>query len=80
MSKLTAEECIEIVVGDGIDLTGKPHDFTTPGGTGYTTLQFVDKGVSNIILCDGPERLRLQKISAIMKKGKIKPIEVQNEF
>jgi len=74
LNSLTLKEMVEIVVGVGMF----PRDvrFNLPGSVGNTTSKFWDKGLANVALCDGPAGLRIQKRSAIDKKGKIKPIDL----
>ncbi len=76
MSKLGIKEMIELVVGPGAksSLFNKNY-FNAPGAAGYTTSKLVKKGIMNIALADGPAGLRLQKISSVNKKGRIKMIE-----
>lgn len=74
LNGLTLKEMVEIVVGVGMF----PRDarFNLPGSVGNTTSKFWDKGLANVALCDGPAGLRIQKRSAVDKKGKIKPIDL----
>ena len=74
MSKLTLQEMAEIVVGVG--MFPKETGFTLPGSVGNTTSKFWDRGLANVTLCDGPAGLRIQKRSAIDKKGTVKPIDL----
>ncbi|MCL2253635.1 MAG: glycoside hydrolase family 3 C-terminal domain-containing protein [Lachnospiraceae bacterium] len=74
LKSLTVNDCVDVVVGDGLDLAGKEHDFTCPGAAGYTTSKLTAKGLQNIALCDGPAGIRLLKTAAIKGK-KIKPME-----
>ena len=79
LDSLTLDECIDLVVGDGMDLTGKWHDFICPGAVGYTTSNLVDKGVPLLIFSDGPSGLRIQKTSALCK-DKIRPVEAMGDI
>jgi beta-glucosidase len=74
LAALTVNDCIDIVVGDGMDFFGKEHDFHCPGAAGYTTSKLIDKGLPNIALCDGPAGLRLMPIGAV-RANKIKPLK-----
>lgn len=78
LDSLTVEECIDLVVGDGLDILGKPHDFICPGAVGYTTSSLVKKGVPLLILSDGPNGLRIQKRNAL-GKNKIRPVDPMGE-
>ncbi|MDR0221543.1 MAG: fibronectin type III-like domain-contianing protein, partial [Lachnospiraceae bacterium] len=73
-ASLTIADCIDIVVGDGMDFFGREHDFHCPGAAGYTTSKFADKGLTNIALCDGPAGLRLMPIG-VVRDNKIKPLK-----
>lgn len=74
LDTLTLKEMVDIVVGVGMF----PSDarFKLPGSVGNTTSKYWDRGLANVTLCDGPAGLRLQKRSAVDKKGKIKPIDM----
>lgn len=74
LNSLSLEEMVDIVVGSG--MFGGDNRFNLPGSVGNTTSKFWDKGLVNVALCDGPAGLRIQKRSAIDKKGKIKPIDM----
>ncbi len=74
MSTLTRKEMAEIVVGIG--MFGGETRFNLPGSVGNTTSKFWDRGLANVTLCDGPAGLRIQKRSAVDKKGKVKPIDM----
>lgn len=71
---LTVEEMAEIVVGIG--MFGGTTRFTLPGSVGNTTSTFWDRGLANVTLCDGPAGLRIQKISTVTKKNKVKAVEL----
>lgn len=74
MESLTLKEMVDIVVGIG--MFGGETRFNLPGSVGNTTSKFWDRGLANVALCDGPAGLRIQKRSAVDKKGKIKPIDM----
>lgn len=74
LNSLTVKEMVDIVVGIG--MFGGETKFNMPGSVGNTTSKFWDKGLSNVALCDGPAGLRIQKRSAVDKKGKIKPVDL----
>lgn len=73
MSRLTAEEMTDLVVGVG--MTGGKNRFQLPGSVGNTTSRFWDRGLANVALCDGPAGLRIQRRSTVDKSGKIKPVD-----
>ena len=75
LDKLSAEDMVELCVGIG--MLGGAKYLTVPGAGGYTTSALLDKGLSNMVLCDGPAGVRLQKTSAITKKEKVKMIDAQ---
>ena len=74
VEQLTVEEMAEIVVGIG--MFGGTTRFTLPGSVGNTTSAFWDRGLANVTLCDGPAGLRIQKISTVTKKNKVKAVEL----
>jgi len=74
LNTLTVKEMVEIVVGVG--MFASDNRFNLPGSVGNTTSRFWDRGLVNVALCDGPAGLRIQKRSALNKKGKIKPIDL----
>lgn len=76
MEKLTTEDRIELVVGAGV--SGDDRWFDAPGAAGATTSKLLDKGIVNAVLADGPAGLRLQRTSAVTKRGKVKMIDAPN--
>ena len=74
LNTLTLSEMVDIVVGIG--MFGGETRFNLPGSVGNTTSKFWDRGLANVALCDGPAGLRIQKRSAVDKKGKVKPIDM----
>ncbi len=74
LDSLSVKDMVEIVVGVG--MFASDARFNLPGSVGNTTSKFWDKGLANVALCDGPAGLRIQKRSAMDKKGKIKPIDM----
>ncbi len=74
LRRLTAAEMAEIVVGAG--RFGGKHRFNLPGSVGNTTSRFWDRGLVNVAMCDGPAGLRVQRRSAMDKRGRIKPIDM----
>ena len=77
MEELTVEEMIELLSGSGV-MGGKPY-LQVPGAAAYTKA-FPEKGICSTALCDGPAGLRLQRVSALTKKGQIKPMEMMMDF
>ncbi len=78
IAKLTIKDMVDIVVGIG--MTGGKKYFTVPGAVGYTTSNFAELGVPNVALSDGPAGLRLQKVSAKTKSGKIKMVDAMIDY
>lgn len=70
---LKTKEMINIIVGDGMFINNPK--FNLPGSVGNTTSKLYKKGLVNVAFCDGPQGLRLQKVSGIRHNKKIKPIE-----
>ncbi len=75
---LSREDMLALVLGTGV--MGAKNYFEVPGAAATTTSALLDKGIVNVALCDGPAGLRLQRTSAINKKGAIKPIDAMMEF
>ena len=71
---LSTEELCEVVAGTGMMAPGARF-FDAPGSAGYTTGAFIDKGLPNVCLADGPAGLRLQKESTVTGNGKVKAAE-----
>jgi beta-glucosidase len=81
LKKLSIKEMVELVVGAGLSSSFfSKNYFNAPGAIGNTTSKLVKKGIINITLADGPAGLRLQKTSAVNKRGKIRMIDAQIEF
>jgi len=74
LDTLSLEEMTDIVVGAGF--YGAETRFTLPGSVGNTTSKFWNRGLANVAMCDGPAGLRVQKISVVDEKDKVKPIEM----
>ena len=74
LKTMTLEEMVDLVVGIG--MFGGETRFNLPGSVGNTTSKFWDRGLANVALCDGPAGLRIQKRSAVDKKGKVKPVDM----
>ena len=75
LAPLSVGDLCELVVGSG--MTGQKRFFEAPGAAGYTTGELLEKGIPNICLADGPAGLRLQKVSAVTRDGKVKGVEPQ---
>lgn len=73
MKKLSINDMIHVVVGAGF--FGANPAFMVPGAVGNTTSLLLDKGIENVVLSDGPAGIRIQRVSALTKSGKVKPIE-----
>ncbi|MFW6120288.1 MAG: glycoside hydrolase family 3 C-terminal domain-containing protein, partial [Petrotogales bacterium] len=81
MKRLNIKDMVELVVGAGIkSAVFNKNYFNTPGAIGTTTSKLVKKGIINVNLADGPAGLRLQRTSAVNKRGKIKIIDAQMEL
>ena len=70
---LSTGDHIRFCVGTG--LFGEQDGFRVPGAVGHTTTAYIDHGIPNVELCDGPAGLRVQRRSTRDKKGKIKPVD-----
>lgn len=74
LGALTLEEEAELTVGSGM-LSGGTCYFEAPGAAGSTTGKLLAKNIPNICVADGPAGLRLQRTSAVTKKGKVKMVD-----
>ncbi|MCL2050270.1 MAG: glycoside hydrolase family 3 C-terminal domain-containing protein [Lachnospiraceae bacterium] len=79
LNALTINDCVDVVVGDGMDITGKVHDFYCPGAVGYTTPRLISKGLQDIALSDGPAGIRLLKTAGVRGR-KVKAMEPMVSF
>ena len=68
-----AEDMVKFCAGTG--LFGENRGFRVPGAVGHTTTDYLDRGIPNRELCDGPAGLRIQRRSTIGKKGKIRSVD-----
>lgn len=73
LATLNTQDHIRFCVGTG--LFGEQAGFRVPGAVGHTTTAYIDRGIPNIELCDGPAGLRLQRRSTRDRKGKIRPVD-----
>ena len=76
-ASLNEQEKLQLVMGTGV--MGLKPVFTVAGSAAYST-SFPDKKIANMVFCDGPAGLRLQKTSVLLKNGKSKPVEPMMEF
>ena len=70
---LSDRQQIDLCVGTG--LFGDKRGFSVPGAVGHTTTAFLDSGIPNVELCDGPAGIRLQRRSAVDAKATIRPLD-----
>lgn len=77
MAKLSTDELAQVVSGPGLLfllLGGGTTHFAVPGAVGSTTDAFVDRGIPNAILADGPAGVRVQQQAVVGRRGTLKPI------
>ncbi|MBN1316429.1 MAG: fibronectin type III-like domain-contianing protein, partial [Anaerolineales bacterium] len=78
LEKLTIKDMAELVVGASMNATlFSANYFNAPGAAGNTTSKLVKQGIINVTLSDGPSGLRLQKTSAINRRGRVRMIDAQ---
>lgn len=73
MGGFGTEDMIRFLAGTG--LFGEQAGFRVPGAVGHTTTAYLNSGIPNIELCDGPAGLRLQRRSTRAKNGRIKAVD-----
>ena len=73
VNALSDRQKIDLCVGTG--LFGEKRGFSVPGAVGHTTTSFLNFGIPNVELCDGPAGIRLQRRSAMDSKGVIRPLD-----
>ncbi|MCR5255909.1 MAG: glycoside hydrolase family 3 C-terminal domain-containing protein [Acetatifactor sp.] len=78
VENLTIKEKLTLLSGTGF-MGAKDCTLTVPGAAAYTAA-IRDKNIPSVALCDGPAGLRLQRVSAITKKGAVKPMEMMMDF
>ena len=78
MKNLTTENMMDFLLGTGF--SGGKEGLTVPGSAAFTTSNYIDMGISNVALCDGPAGLRLQPVSVVKKSGNVKPVEPPMEM
>jgi len=71
VDSLSAKECATLCVGN-VSCATDTNGFFVPGIVGATTNTLYKKGLLNLMLSDGPAGIRLYRISALSKKGKLK--------
>ncbi len=74
LDRFTAEDMVRFCAGTG--LFGSNRGFCVPGAVGHTTTDYLDRGIPNRELCDGPAGLRIQRRSTIGKKEKIRAVDL----
>ncbi|MBP5197603.1 MAG: glycoside hydrolase family 3 C-terminal domain-containing protein, partial [Lachnospiraceae bacterium] len=78
LKKLSIKEKLTLLSGTGF-MGAKDNTLVVPGAAAYTAA-IKDKNIPSVALCDGPAGIRLQRVSAITKKGSVKPMEMMMDF
>ena len=73
LRRFSPEDMVKFCAGTG--LFGENRGFRVPGAVGHMTTDFIEQGIPNRELCDGPAGLRVQRRSTIDQKGKIKAVD-----
>ena len=71
---ITEEDYVNFCAGTG--MSGENAGFRTPGAVGHTTTAYIDNGIANVEMCDGPAGLRLEKRAVHYKNGNIKSLDL----
>lgn len=74
MRDFTVEDCIRMCVGTG--MSGEDKGFRTPGAVGHTTTDYINSGIPNAEMCDGPAGVRLERRAVQYPNGKIRAVDV----
>jgi beta-glucosidase len=78
MKDLSTRDRMKLLMGTGTDPV--QGALMVPGCAATTSADFLDKGIVNISLCDGPAGLRVNPTSVIRRNGKIKTLEPNMEM
>lgn len=73
LKSFTAKDMVKFCAGTG--LFGENKGFRVPGAVGHMTTDYLERGIPNRELCDGPAGLRIQRRSTMDQKGKIKALD-----
>ncbi len=79
LDSFTADDLASFCAGTGL-FGDKTRGFMVPGAVGHTTTDYLDRGIPNVELCDGPAGLRLQRRSGMGRKGNIRAIDASFSF
>ena len=71
---MTAEDLVLFCAGTG--MSGEKRGFRTPGAVGHTTTAYMDRGIPNVELCDGPAGVRLEKRAVLYPDGNIRAVDL----
>ncbi|MCL2672146.1 MAG: glycoside hydrolase family 3 C-terminal domain-containing protein [Clostridiales bacterium] len=77
LDKLSLAECIQFLFGT--ENAGRGA-LNVPGNAASTTPAFLDRGISNLSLCDGPAGVRVGRVSVAAKSGAVKTVEPMVEM
>ncbi|MBQ7531463.1 MAG: glycoside hydrolase family 3 C-terminal domain-containing protein [Paludibacteraceae bacterium] len=74
LSRLLPED--ELLLCTGTGMSGENRGFRTPGAVGHTTTAFIERGIPNIELCDGPAGVRLERRAVRYADGQIRAVDM----
>ena len=60
----------------GTGMSGEKGGFCTPGAVGHTTTGYIERGIPNIEMCDGPAGVRLEKRAVLYPNGDIRALDL----
>lgn len=78
LQELSTEDQLKFVAGTGYG--NMEEGFFVPGAAAFTCYDYLDKGICDVSLCDGPAGLRLHAVSMIKESGEIEGVGTAMEM
>lgn len=74
MEGIAPEDAVRFCAGTG--MSGEKGGFCTPGAVGHTTTAYIERGIPNVEMCDGPAGVRLEKRAVLYPDGDIRALDL----